>query len=65
MTYLETLQATREAVAAAMLAAAAKPDYSIRGQSVQWSSLFARLQQIDALIAAADGPVELETEGLT
>ncbi len=59
---LAALLRIKDAVLVAMEAAAGKPDYSIDGQTVSWSSLFKRLQEIDAEIAGIQGPIEVYSE---
>lgn len=63
-TYIENLQAAREALAAALAANAGKPNVSFDGESYTWGELFDRLAKLDAAIAAGQGPVEIETQGL-
>lgn len=64
-TDLENLQTAKSNLLAAMAANAGKPDYTINGQSVSWSSIWQRLGIINSQIAALEGPTELETEGQT
>lgn len=62
-TDLELLQTARTAILTAMATNAGKPDYSIDGQSVSYSSLFTRLTQLNDQIAAIQGPLEEISEG--
>lgn len=62
-TDLENLIATRSALLAAMATGAGKPDYTINGQSVSWSSLWDRLEKTNAMIAAIEGGGFIETQG--
>lgn len=63
-TYLENLVAAREALAAALVTQAGRPNYSIDGESFAFGELCDRIAKLDAAIAAAQGPVEVETQGL-
>jgi hypothetical protein len=63
-TYLENLTAAREALAAALVTQAGRPNYSIDGESLDFNGMLDRIAKLDAAIATAQGPVEVETEGL-
>lgn len=63
-TYAENLIAAREALAAALAANPTAVSYSIDGQSVSWGELWDRLAKMDAAIAAAQGPVQVDTHGV-
>jgi len=63
-TYAENLIAAREALAAALVTQAGRPNYSIDGESFDFNGMMDRLAKLDAAIAAAQGPVEVETQGL-
>lgn len=63
-TYIENLQAARERLAAALAANADRPNVSFDGETISWGELFDRVAKLDAAIAAGQGPVELETQGL-
>lgn len=61
-TYLENLITARDNLAATLAEHGHKPDYSIDGQSVNWSELRKRLRDLNDDIAAAGGPFEVRTE---
>lgn len=63
-TYLENLQAARENLAAALVTQAGRPNYSIDGETLDFNGMMDRLKKLDDAIAAAQGPVEVETQGL-
>lgn len=63
-TYIQNLQAAREALAASLAANAGKPNVSFDGETISYGELCDRLAKIDAAIAAGQGPVEVETQGL-
>ena len=63
-TYLENLQAAREAWAAALVNQAGRPNYSIDGETLDFNGMMDRGKKLDELIAAAQGPVEVDTQGL-
>jgi ABC-type glycerol-3-phosphate transport system substrate-binding protein len=63
-TYVENLQAAREALAASLAANAGKPDVSFDGETISWGELFDRIAKLDTAIASGQGPVEVETQGL-
>ena len=58
----ENLAAAKSALLAALATQAGRPDYSIDGQSVNRSELLDRLDKLNAALAAAEGPFELQTE---
>jgi hypothetical protein len=62
---LALLLDARTALLTAMRDNAGKPDYTIDGQSVSWSSVFDRLAVLNQQIAALQGPVVEITEGCT
>jgi hypothetical protein len=64
-TDLELLLAARSAALTALATGAGRPDYTIDGQSVSYSSLVDRLARLNTAIAALEGPIELDTEGTT
>jgi hypothetical protein len=68
MPYLDDLRTTRDNLAAAMKAAAGKPNVSFDGESYDWESLFRRLKHLNEAIAeaeaTADGPWEEITKGI-
>lgn len=63
-TDLENLQTARSAICTALASNAAKPNYSIDGQSVTYDSLVNRLASLDKAISVAQGPFEVETIGV-
>lgn len=63
-TYLENLQTARERLAESLAANAGRPNYSIDGETISFGELCDRIAKLDAAIAAAQGPVEVETQGL-
>lgn len=58
MAYLDDLITARDTLAAAIKDNAGKPDYSIDGQSVSWTSIISQLEALERQIAAAEGPTE-------
>jgi hypothetical protein len=62
-TDLQRLLNIRTAILTALETHGAKPSYVIDGQTVNWDSLFDRLDKINAQIAALQGPVEEISEG--
>lgn len=63
-TYSENLQTARNVLAAALAANAGRPNYTIDGETFDFNGLMDRLAKLDAAIAVAQGPVEVETQGL-
>ncbi|MCI0358646.1 MAG: hypothetical protein L0211_09190 [Planctomycetaceae bacterium] len=63
-TYLENLTAARNTLAAALATNAGRPNYNIDGESIDFGELMDRLKKLDDAIATAQGPVEVETQGL-
>jgi hypothetical protein len=63
-TYLENLQAARDKLSAALAANAGRPNYTIDGESMNFGELMDRLKKLDQAIATAQGPVEVERQGL-
>jgi hypothetical protein len=68
-TDLENLLTRRSAILAELAAGPSKPSYTIDGQSVDWngyrSSLLNELTMLNGQIAAAEGPWEIESRGMT
>lgn len=69
MTDLENLLTRRSAILAELAAGPSKPNYTVDGQSVAWNeyrrSLLDELTMLNAQIAVAEGPWEIETRGTT
>lgn len=64
MAYLDDLKSARDALAAALKTHAGKPNVSIDGESISFGELCDRIAKLDAAIAVAQGPIEVETQGL-
>ena len=62
-TDLDNLYAARSALYAALAANAGKRNYSVDGQSVSTGELFDRLEKLNKVIAAAEGPWEANVQG--
>lgn len=62
--YLENLQTARNTLAAALATNAGRPNYSIDGESMNFGELLDRIEKLDKAIAVAQGPVEVETQGV-
>lgn len=62
-TDIENLVAARSAILAQLATTAARPNYSIDGQSVSYDALLDRLAKLNEALAAFQGPVEVETYG--
>lgn len=60
-TNAENLATAYAAVCAALATGAGKPDYSINGQSVSWTSLLKMERELREALAAANGPFEIES----
>jgi len=61
-TRLENLETARDVLAAALATNAGRPDYSIDGETITFSTLMDRMAKLDAMIATAQGPVEYASE---
>lgn len=59
----ENLATAYAAVCAALATGAGKPDYSINGQSVSWTSLLKMERELREALAASGGPFIGETIG--
>ena len=59
MTALDDLKTARDTLAAAIKDNAGKPDYSVDGQSVSWSSVYKQLADLNNLIAEQDRLIEV------
>ena len=58
MTALEDLITARDTLAAAIKDNAGKPNYSVDGQSVSWSTIYDNLAKLNKLIAETDPVIE-------
>lgn len=64
MAYIDDLQAARETLATALRTNAGRPNYNIDGESIDFGELIDRLAKLDAAIAAGQGPVVVESQGV-
>lgn len=60
---LENLKAIRSNLLATLVTNGVKPDYSIDGQSVTYSSLLEWIERLNVQITAAEGPWILDMYG--
>ncbi len=65
MAYLDDLVTTRDTLAAALKNNAGSPNYNVDGQSFTWGELWDRLEKLNRLIAAGEGPFEKTTRAIT
>lgn len=64
MAYLDDLKTARDTLAAALATNAGRPNYTIDGETFDFGELVDRLAKLDQAIASAQGPVEVETQGI-
>lgn len=62
--YVANLQAAREQLASVLATNAGRPNFNIDGESMDFGELLDRIAKLDAAIAAAQGPVVSESQGV-